>query len=224
MFKKLWLAVVLMAAWSPAALAIPTLQLYIPDSQYDTASETWIYSGTTPFEFSVIGTYGTNQYLKNLTLDIAVPTSMWENGGSVTLTGPGYPDGVSLSNFTYGTPPVQQRHGIYPTYYVAVPLPDMYLKYGTDITRDYSPSGWDSTGRGIIYTYTMDFSSFDQLHFDASATAISKNGKSSSVFAPYSHDAEFDGGSGSGGSPVPEPASLGLIGIGMLLMIRRRRK
>ena len=208
------IATVLLVA-CPVAQAIPTLQLYVPGSTYDLETESWTTAGN-PFALQVLGASDPIVHLTDVTLDIGVPQALWVPGGTVTVTGPGYPAGTTVSLFDWGIPARQQPHGVYPTYYYSLALPDMNLAAGTDVIHNYNPGEDDSTARGVILEYTISYSMFGGLHLDASADGTKANGKTASLFAPYSHDADSR-------LFIPEPPGLVLAGLVALLAVRRRR-
>jgi hypothetical protein len=65
-----------------AALAIPTLQLYIEGATYDTSTDTWTFVGTSA-RLWVLGDVGHDGTISNVLLTLAYPSSV---SGTITLT------------------------------------------------------------------------------------------------------------------------------------------
>lgn len=219
--KKLLIALAFVLA-ATTAMAVPNLQLYTPEGTYDPITETWIVN-VNPFELQVIGAWQNGNVLEihDLYLDIAIPENCWVTPGSITLTGPGYAGGVTLldSDFAIGTPDGQSPHGIYPTYFHSLALPTMDFDNSTLVTVQDMPGG--GTDEGLIYSYSVSVEGFECVHFDAHGTEVAKNLNERDVFAPYSHDAEYQG---DGDGFIPEPASASLlVGALGILAFRRRR-
>src|SRR3990172_11108618 len=67
------------------AMAIPTLQLYIEGSTYDTDTDTWVIATTSPFKLWVIGDVGAYGPITDVKLSAAVSTSEIV-GSSISLS------------------------------------------------------------------------------------------------------------------------------------------
>lgn len=199
------------------AYAVPALQLYMPGSTYDPGSESHVISHI-PFALQVLGASknGNINRINSPYLHIAVPQGSWEDGTTVTLTGPGHESGVTISAWSFGQPAALSPHGIYPTHYASLLLPDMDVGNGTDIIKDYIPGG---TGQdtGVIYEYEVSYTGAAGLHMDASGIALMKNDRTQPVFAPYSHDADSD-------NHAPEPASMLVVAAGVAGLAARRKR
>jgi hypothetical protein len=214
------LLAILLLCCNEIASAVPILQLYIPGSEYNPDTESWL-SYNNPFELQVLGAShnGNITEITSLVLDIAVPEDWWNDNASVTVVGPGCDIMIGSNDWDWGMPSGQHPHGIYPTYYYSLPLPVMDIGSGTDTIYNYNP-GEDGQDTGVIYSYTISYSAAFGIHMDASGIATKKNGNQASVFSPYSHDAD---------APIiPEPTTIVLMSFGLFgllgVVIRQRRK
>jgi hypothetical protein len=215
------LLLVLLAA--TAASGVPALQVYMPGATYDAESESWL-STDNPFTLQVLGAsrHGNLSRMDDLKLHVAVPQDWWEDGTTVTISGPGYEGGVTLTDWPVGRPDEIAPHGVYPTYYNSLTLPDMNLADGTDIVHDFNP-GETGEDIGVIYEYTVSYDEAFGIHLDASGLALhARNGRYQSVFSPFSHDADAPGG-GNGEEPIPEPPALLLAVLALGGATLRRR-
>lgn len=81
------------------AWAIPTLQIYIPDAEYDEASETWIINSYN-YELYVVGaTKDEEMIIQDVKIALAVPE---EESGSITI------EWVDPGNADYGNDPITE--------------------------------------------------------------------------------------------------------------------
>jgi len=212
-------------------MALPALQIYIPESVYDTTLETWVITDD-DFEIWVIGDVGG----KGDILNVDLAASVYGSSGTVTITPSDPLDPQPVVDLT----PNLDRPG----YDSLVNHEEyknadghMFWTLGDftetdDIIQDYQP-GSTETGTGEIKKYMVHVSGYEAVHFDAFDHYFTGRGAHQStnyVFAPYSHDATGEGGSGgaggaggSGGS-VPEPSGLVLMGTGLVGLLASRRK
>jgi hypothetical protein len=192
----------------------------MPGSSYDAESESWL-STDNPFVLEVLGAShnGSIVRIEEPTLHVSVPQDWWEEGTTVTVTGPGHESGTTLTSWDDGQPGGLSPHGVYPTYYHSLVLPDLEVGTGTDIIYDYNPDG-DGSDTGAIHTYTIEYSGAFGIHMDASGLAVRTHGPALPVFAPYSHDADAPGGNGT----IPEPTGLSFLGLLLIGRTLRRQE
>jgi len=223
------ITVSVVALISGTAFAVPTLQLYSENASYDPATESWIITEN-PFVLQILGADQPNQlnFIDDVTLYIAVPDS----SGSITIQGISSSlESGSFGPFTFddddiivGEPPFANqfpRHGIYPAYFISIPLEDLQVNdesdtiiNSVDIAEGITPPGTDT---GDIDLYQITYSGFSSLHMDLTGTThYSGNKPDAQEFAPFSHDA----------TAVPEPGMLLLFGSGLLCLgfFARKRK
>ena len=222
---------------APAAMAIPALQIYIPESVYDTSLETWVITEN-DFEIWVVGDVG--HYGDILNVDLAA--SWYGTSGSVTITPSNPLDPVPVLDLD----PELDRPG-----YAGLLNHEEFKNadghtYWTlgdftstdDVIQNYQP-GTNDFGTGEIKKYMVHVSGYEAVHFDAFDHYFTGSGahqQANYVFAPFSHDATGEGGSagsggsggagGSGGSggELPEPGALLLMGSGLVGLVASRRK
>ena len=206
------------------ALAVPALQLYTPDGNYDSSTETWMAT-TREFELWAAWASHNGNYVSvsNLQLHIALLSPVVP-GSSLTITGPGYESGLVISDFEFGKPSALAPHGIYPTYYYSLPLPDMHLADADELIQNYVEG--DGADMGMVYRYHVALQNVKEMHFDLTAQMLTEKGFLRDAFAPYSHDA---GVKTSGFDPydetaIPEPRALFTAGILVAAFFRKRRR
>ena len=216
---------------SAAALAVPSLQLYSSEGEWDSLEETWVVSpdpGVTTFDltaFAVDKGFGskagnafdgsdTNAYL---VLSI-LPPGVFDGDEDAGDFGIVEVDGDDTSDWSYGTPPTEDPmspHGIFPTWYVTY-----MFNFGEPDQAVFNTSGdgFDATPKDIGFRrdFTVDFGGLftagSILHVDL--FTLDEEGEVHKV-APFSHDAEAI-------ISVPEPSQLVLFGMGLLLLVAAR--
>ncbi len=208
------------------------------NSTYDPVSESWL-TYDNPLTLEVLGatTPAWTHTIDQVTLYVSVPQQYYNESGSITIQGLPSPDeddpvtdvtvllgaggippafGTPLLPLAYpgDTPKEVPLHGIFPTAYWAVSLPDLMVEDAGETVFNYNP-GETGTDTGDIQSYQVKYSGLFWIHFDLGGVA--HNGHLKTTFAPFSHDADA--------VLIPEPATLALLGSGLAGMVffRRRR-
>lgn len=224
------LAAAIIFLFTSTAQAIPTLQLYMEGSTYDSKSESWTLSTPGTFKLWVLGQGGVYDvklaaaYVTGETGTISLsPTT-----ASAFYMPPSAPDTTTPDNAEFiaymadGTIPVMGSgaqlpvHGVYGpgTSWTEWFLGD-FLET-SDMVADMTaePLEWKD---GQLNAYDVTVAGFTSVHFDAYDHTVLTKGKYKFVIAPFSHDAEA--------TPVPEPGTMMLLGVGLLsLAIYSRRR
>lgn len=213
---SLCLLAAVMLQWNTKAVAIPDLQLFIPEATYNLSTETWDFSHTpgSPFTLQVISE-GEN-HPRDGSSGVFV---------SVALTGIGefdpLPagtimtfDGVDLfaSDFTWGTPAPPHPddlapHGIFDAHFTEINVGAFGM---SETVFDMTEEGGSGLP-GEVKDFSVIISSFIPVHFDAYTQLDSID-----EFAPPSHDAQAN--------PTPEPATIALLSLGIVSLLGYKRR
>lgn len=226
MVKKLYflIALILLLCTPKIALALPSLQVYIPGSTAGTSGadeNTW-FANVLPgaFQLYVVGSYGPNDTaITNGTLLATVPQGQIGNINISSLgLGTPHPD----LSFLPATGTVPELHH-YP-----LNKPDLFDFYTFDIgsfaqnvglLHDYNADGGSigskSNAVGEQKIFNLTVTGFEYVHFDA--------------YAKFNNDDEdwrANRGSHDSTAKTLEPATLSLLGLGLFGFgaFRRKRK
>jgi len=211
--------VVLTAMLSQAALAIPALQIYIPDATWDASTQTWV-TGASDFELWIITANTDSKPIYDLTLAVALASGQAPVAGALSI------DGTDYDSFAYGTPPSwgddagdYPPHGIYPTNYVEMYVSPLVNTY-PETVHNMQPGSYDDTAPGKIFKFDVS-TTYEWVHFDAYGFFNETDGRF--TFVPNSHDGE------KGRIPppnIPEPTTLLLFGSALAVAggIKKLRK
>ncbi len=222
--------------------AVPVLQLYVEGAVYDDVAEDWIIDGGRTARIWVIGNTGANGDILDVRLSAAYDEVYFGDVNieltSTLIGGTGSFDGFTDSfipvaptegvEHEAGTVPLLgdgselPSHGVYgdDTVWQEFSLGDM-SEVTTDPIADFIdgfPTSFASTGQINAYDFVVTGGDDDLVvHFDL-YDHVQAGNHVRFVNAPFSHD---------GGTkivPAPLAAPAGLLGMGLVLLLRRRRR
>lgn len=244
-------AVFAAVAFAPSASAIPTLQVYIEGASYDDQDETWKITSPSnaPLRLWAVGNvagpggkgpitdvkaaFAYSSGAGNVTIDIT-PTTTNGYGG---FTDPSVAAAPTLiATHTDGSRPVRSngkklpKHGVYGknTHFQEWAFGDFSLTDSpiADFMDAFPEAPVEASGQ--INAYDINVTGLvegEWVHVDLYGSILNKRGKVKSVFAPFSHDAEFAllTAETVGSTEVHAPGALLIFSIGLLFVARNRR-
>lgn len=242
-FKSGQLALVVgcVLAASGVARAVPTLQLYLEGSTYNSVTESWELapagsSGGAPFRLWTIGNVsgpGGMGSIEDVRLSIVydkmgpAPTitlTPSTTGGFGGFADPSTPFGTGglLQTVSNGTTPILGDGSSLPSHgeyghgrqWQEFSLGDFTLSdsHIADFIDAFPDSPIAMGAQINVYDITVLGGSGLVLHFDLYDTIVASN---HAKFAPFSHDATI--------VPIPGGALLGVVGFGMIGWLKKRR-
>lgn len=233
--KTIFAAAVLLLLAPASSYAIPTLQLYIEGSSYDTATDTWSIDSPT-FKLWVLGEtdktgtiFGVNLVVAHNTGEAGTisfaPTTA--TAGLLPAPGDASTPGAPVHNGSgSGTVPITGDGSALPSHGIFGAGTDWDTFLLGDFSLQDSPIGDYTTGAcpgagctwpalGQINAYDVTVTGYSWVHFDAFDHVVSEN-RTKYIQAPFSHDANT--------TSVPEPNTLILLGSGFLGLWAIKRK
>ncbi len=205
------LSVLAVMAFGQTALAIPSLQTFIPGASWNAATQTWVTTAGS-FELWVIAANTDSKPLYDLTLVGALASAQAPVTGALSI------DGSDINSFIYGTPPSWGEsagdyppHSVYPTNYFELGISSL-VNTAPETVHNMQPGEYADTAPGKIFKFDV-VTSYDWLHFDSYGFLRESDGQFK--FSPNSHDAEK-------GTPppptIPEPSTMLLFGSALALV------
>lgn len=238
--KKTLLVLTIGLMISPAAHAVPDLQLFIDGATYDGETETWVLATTGSVDLYVISA---NEAHYDVFVSMALigfgefdpvpPVTVAGFNGTPTAWEWGYApiDFVPQDEWGGGDEEMP-RHGIFPTWFAEVNTGDYDDLTGFVGDVQPGPDFWDPTlggpgpanaqGQYKVFSLSIGAPIGTSVHFDAYTytNSLVLEGNPIDEFAPFSHDATT--------TIVPEPGTIllmstGLLGMGVAAIRRRKR-
>jgi hypothetical protein len=213
--KRAFLILCAMAilAFGQTALAIPSLQTFIPGASWNAATETWVTTAGS-FEIWVIAANTLSKPLYDLTLVGALMPNQTPTIGALSI------NGSDINSFNLGTPPSWGEsagdyppHSVYPTHYFELSIASL-VNTAPETVHNMQPGEYGDTAPGQIFKFQVT-TSYDWLHFDSYAFLRESDGQFK--FSPNSHDSEK--GPGTPPPPsIPEPSTMLLFGSALALV------
>ncbi len=235
----------------PTASAIPALQVYIEGATYDDADESWKITSPSnaPLRLWAVGNvdgrggkgsitdvkaaFAYSSGAGNVTIDIT-PTTTGNFGGFTDESVAVAP--TLIATHTDGSQPVRSdgkklaKHGVYGrnTHFQEWALGDFTLTDSpiADFMDAFPEAPIEATGQ--INAYDINVTGLvegEWIHIDLYGSILNSRGKVKSVFAPFSHDAEFTllAAGPIGSTEVHAPGALVIFSAGLFFLARQRR-
>lgn len=228
--KNIFSSLLLVSAlFSSSAYAIPELQLDASNANYVGGTvETTIAVDPAFSLFALVnsltpsGTYYISAALTKAS-GAGDYGSFVFNGSTINVT----------SDMAYGTPNLLQSHGIFPAYYKEFSFnfstadsSNKFTNYDVqNIVGTHNGPVQSNSGNARFAEFEIDLSGLAAdvgIHFDLYQYGYKHNGELQITKAPFSHDAEGNGGGG--GNDVPDSGTSAiLLGLGLISLAVFRR-
>lgn len=242
--------ITVLLAMSPAAQAVPTLQVYIEGATYDDQEESWKITSPSnaPLRLWAVGNVA-GPGGKGTIYDVKAAFAYSSGAGDVTInitpsttngyggfTDPSTAAAASLiAVHTDGSQPVKAdgkklaKHGIYGngTDWQEWSFGDFTSTDSpiADFMDAFPDAPVETSGQINAYEINVTGLGADEwIHVDLYGSILNGKGNVKSVFAPFSHDAEFALTSGlpAASTEVPAPGAALIFAGGFVFLARRR--
>ncbi|MFT5489248.1 MAG: hypothetical protein ACI9JL_003517 [Paracoccaceae bacterium] len=244
-------AVCAVLIYAPTASAVPALQVYIEGATYDDDEESWKITSpaNAPLRLWAVGNVA-GQGGKGPITDVKAAFAYSSGAGNVTInitptttsgfggfTDPSVAAAPTLiATHTDGSRPVRSngkklsKHGVYGknTHFQEWALGDFTLTDSpiADFMDAFPEAPVEASGQ--INAYDINVTGLvegEWVHVDLYGSVLNKRGRVKSVFAPFSHDAEFALLSAGpiGNTEVHAPGAMLIFSAGLFLIARKRR-
>lgn len=244
-------AVFAAVAFAPSASAVPTLQVYIEGATYDDQDETWKITSPSnaPLRLWAVGNvagpggkgpitdvkaaFAYSSGAGNVTINIT-PTTTNDFGGFTDTSVAVAP--TLIATHTDGSRPVRSngkklpKHGVYGknTHFQEWAFGDFTLTDSpiADFMDAFPEAPVEAAGQ--INAYDINVTGLvegEWVHVDLYGSILNKRGRVKSVFAPFSHDAEFTLLSAGpiSNTEVHAPSAMAVFAAGLFFIARKRR-
>lgn len=240
-----------MLVFAPTASAVPALQVYIEGATYDDDEESWKITSPSnaPLRLWAVGNvagrggkgpitdvkaaFAYSSGAGNVTIDIT-PTTTGGFGGFADPSVASTP--TLIATHTDGSRPVRSngkklaKHGVYGknTHFQEWAFGDFTLTDSpiADFMDAFPDAPVEASGQINAYDINVTgLTDGEWVHIDLYGSILNKRGKLKSVFAPFSHDAEFaliSAGPVSN-TEVHAPGAMLIFSAGLFFIARKRR-